>query len=100
MNDRQIRVNAFDMNCPTHLVAGTWRAPESRASEYKDLAYWTDLARLAERGVFAGSNEGALRGGAQVPVNAPSLVGPAMAAVTEHLGFGITASTSFEHPYT
>jgi FMN-dependent oxidoreductase (nitrilotriacetate monooxygenase family) len=114
-NSRQIRVNAFDMNCPTHLVAGTWRAPESRASEYKDLAYWTDLARLAERGlfdgifiadvlgvydVFGGSDDAALRGGAQVPVNDPSLVVPAMAAVTEHLGFGITASTSFEHPFT
>jgi long-chain alkane monooxygenase len=112
---RQIGVNAFDMNCPTHLVAGTWRAKGSRASEYKDIGYWTDLARTCERGlmdgifiadvlgvydVFAGSNDGALRGGAQVPVNDPSLVVPAMAAVTEHLGFGITASTSFEHPYT
>jgi FMN-dependent oxidoreductase (nitrilotriacetate monooxygenase family) len=112
---RQIRVNAFDMNCPTHLVAGTWRHPESQASRYKDLGYWTDLARLCERGlldgifiadvlgvydVFGGSADGALRGGAQVPVNDPALVVPAMAAVTEHLGFGITASTSFEHPYT
>jgi FMN-dependent oxidoreductase (nitrilotriacetate monooxygenase family) len=112
---RQIRVNAFDMNCPTHLVAGTWRDPESRASEYKDIGYWTDLAQLCERALFdgifiadvlgiydvyGGSNDGALRGGAQVPVNDPALVVPAMAAVTEHLGFGITASTSFEHPYT
>ena len=111
----QIRVNAFDMNCPTHLVAGTWRAPRSRARDYKDLGYWTDLARTCERGlldgifiadvlgvydVYGGSNDGALRGGAQVPVNDPALVVPAMAAVTEHLGFGITASTSFEHPYT
>ncbi|MGV1049790.1 MAG: LLM class flavin-dependent oxidoreductase [Solirubrobacterales bacterium] len=112
---RQIRVNAFDMNCPTHLVAGTWRAPGSQAPRYKDLAYWTELAQICERGLFdgifiadvlgvydvyAGSNDGALRGGAQVPVNDPSLVVPAMAAVTEHLGFGVTASTSFEHPYT
>jgi FMN-dependent oxidoreductase (nitrilotriacetate monooxygenase family) len=114
-SSRQIRVNAFDMNCPTHLVAGTWRAPTSQAPRYKDLDYWTDLAQICERGlfdgifiadvlgvydVFGGSNDGALRGGAQVPVNDPSLVVPAMAAVTEHLGFGITASTSFEHPYT
>ena len=27
---RQILVNAFDMNCVTHLVAGTWRAPRDR----------------------------------------------------------------------
>jgi FMN-dependent oxidoreductase (nitrilotriacetate monooxygenase family) len=112
---RQILVNAFDMNCPTHLVAGTWRDPESDAAGYKDIAYWTRLAQICERGLFDGifiadvlgiydvyghSNDAALRGGAQVPVNDPLLVVPAMAAVTEHLGFGITCSTSFEHPYT
>ncbi len=112
---KQIRINAFDMSCPTHLVAGTWREPGSQASRYKDLDYWTDLARICERGLFdgifiadvlgiydvyGGSNDGALRGAAQVPVNDPLLVVPAMAQVTEHLGFGITASTSFEHPYT
>ena len=50
--------------------------------------------------VYGGGPEAALRSGAQVPVNDPLLVVPAMAAVTEHLGFGITASTSFEHPYS
>jgi FMN-dependent oxidoreductase (nitrilotriacetate monooxygenase family) len=114
-SDRQILVNAFDMNTPTHLVAGTWRDPDSQAAGYKDLAYWTELAQVCERGLFegifiadvlgvydlyAGGPEGALRGATQVPVNDPLLLVPAMAAVTEHLGFGITASTSFEHPYT
>ncbi|MDX1871958.1 LLM class flavin-dependent oxidoreductase [Mycolicibacterium sp. 120266] len=112
---RQIVLNAFDMNCVTHIVAGTWRHPESQAARYKDLEYWIDLARLLERGLFdglfiadvlgiydvyAGGPEAALRSGAQVPVNDPLLVVPAMAAVTEHLGFGITAATSFEHPYS
>ena len=112
---RQIQLNAFDMNCVAHIVAGTWRHPESRAAEYKDLAYWTDLAKLLERGLFdgvfiadvlgiydvyAGGPEAALRSGAQVPVNDPMLLVSAMAAVTENLGFGITAATSFEHPYS
>jgi long-chain alkane monooxygenase len=112
---RHIVLNAFDMNCVTHIVAGTWRHPESQAARYKDLGYWTDLARLLERGlfdglfiadvlgvydVFGGGPEAALRSGAQVPVNDPLLVVPAMAGVTEHLGFGVTASTSFEHPYS
>jgi FMN-dependent oxidoreductase (nitrilotriacetate monooxygenase family) len=112
---KQILVNAFDMNCPTHLVAGTWRDPGSNAAGYKDLAYWTELAQICERGLFdgifiadvlgiydvyGGGPEGALRGGAQVPVNDPLLLVPAMAAVTEHLGFGVTCSTSFDHPYT
>jgi long-chain alkane monooxygenase len=111
---RQIRLNAFDMNCVSHLVAGTWRHPDSQAVRYTDLRYWTELAQLLERGlfdglfiadvlgiydVFAGSPDAALRSAAQVPVNDPLLVVPAMATVTEHLGFGVTASISFEHPY-
>jgi FMN-dependent oxidoreductase (nitrilotriacetate monooxygenase family) len=35
-----------------------------------------------------------------VPVNDPLLVVPGMAAVSEHLGFGVTAITSFEPPYS
>ena len=69
---------SFDMNCPTHLVAGTWRDPESDAAGYKDIAYWTRLAQICERGLFDGifiadvlgvydvyghSNDAALRGG-------------------------------------
>jgi long-chain alkane monooxygenase len=112
---RQVLVNAFDMNTPTHLVSGTWRHPESQAWQYKDLRYWTDLAKILERGLFDGlfiadvlgiydvygSNaDAALRGAVQVPVNDPMMLVSALAHVTEHLGFGITASTSFEHPYT
>ena len=52
--NRPILVNAFDMNTPTHLVSGTWRHPDSQAWRYKDLGYWTDLARLLERGLFDG----------------------------------------------
>ena len=111
---RQILVNAFDMNTPTHLVSGTWRDPSSRAADYKTLRYWTELAQLLERGLFdglfiadvfgvydvyGGTPDAALRGAVQVPVNDPLLLVPAMAHVTEHLGFGVTVSTGFEHPY-
>ena len=34
-----------------------------------------------------------------MPVNEPLLLIPPMAAVTEHLGFGVTAGTAYEHPY-
>ncbi|EPH1742357.1 LLM class flavin-dependent oxidoreductase, partial [Acinetobacter baumannii] len=82
--------------------------------EYKDLEYWTDLAQILERGFFDGifiadvlgiydvyhqSAEHALTGAVQVPVNDPLQIVPAMAAVTKHLGFGVTTSISFEHPY-
>jgi len=102
------------MNCVAHQSPGLWRHPEDRSSQYKDLSYWADLARLLERGRFDGlfiadvlgtydvygaSDEAAIRQAAQVPVNDPLLLVSAMALVTEHLGFGITTGTGFEHPY-
>ena len=111
---RQIRFNAFDMNCVGHQSAGMWRHPDDQSRRYKDLDYWTDLAKTLERGVFdgifiadvlgtydvyGGTNEAALRAGTQVPVNDPMMLVSAMAHVTEHLGFGLTAGTAYEHPY-
>ncbi|EHU1196733.1 LLM class flavin-dependent oxidoreductase [Acinetobacter baumannii] len=97
-----------------HQSPGLWRHPQDRSVEYKDLEYWTDLAQILERGFFDGifiadvlgiydvyhqSAEHALTGAVQVPVNDPLQIVPAMAAVTKHLGFGVTTSISFEHPY-
>ena len=111
---RTIRLNAFDMNCVAHQSPGLWRHPEDRSAEYKDLAYWADLAKLLERGrfdalfiadvlgtydIYGASDEAAIRQAAQIPVNDPLLLVSAMALVTEHLGFGITTGTGFEHPY-
>ncbi|WP_173922240.1 LLM class flavin-dependent oxidoreductase [Agromyces sp. Marseille-P2726] len=111
---RQIRFNAFDMNCVAHQSSGLWRHPSDQSQRYTELSYWTELARLLERGtfdgifiadvlgtydVYGGSNEAAIRNGAQVPVSDPLLLVSAMALVTEHLGFGITAGTAYEHPY-
>jgi alkanesulfonate monooxygenase len=111
---KQIRLNAFDMNCIGHLSAGLWTHPRDRAHTYKDLEYWMELAKLLERGkfdgifladvlgvydVYDGNPDAALRQCAQVPVNDPVLVIPAMAAVTQNLGFGVTCTLSFEPPY-
>ena len=51
---RQIRFNAFDMNCVAHQSSGMWRHPDDRSANYKDLSYWTELARLLESGTFDG----------------------------------------------
>ncbi|MFL9516930.1 LLM class flavin-dependent oxidoreductase [Acinetobacter baumannii] len=111
---KKISFNAFEMNCIAHQSPGLWRYPQDRSVEYKDLEYWTDLAQILERGFFDGifiadvlgiydvyhqSAEHALTGAVQVPVNDPLQIVPAMAAVTKHLGFGVTTSISFEHPY-
>ena len=111
---REIRLNAFEMNCVGHQSPGLWRHPKDRAWQYKDLDYWTDLAKLLERGKFdgvfiadvigiydvlGGNGDAAIRQAAQVPVNDPLALITPMALVTEHLGFGLTASLTFEHPY-
>src|SRR6202790_1763359 len=112
---KQIRLNAFAMNCVAHQSPGLWTHPRDRTSEYNRLPYWIDLARTLERGrfdglfladalgvydVFGGSPDAALRNGAQTPANDPLLLIPAMATVTENLGFGVTSNLSYEPPYT
>jgi FMN-dependent oxidoreductase (nitrilotriacetate monooxygenase family) len=111
---KQIRLNAFDMNCVGHQSPGLWTHPDDRADSYNTLGYWTDLARTLERGkfdglfladvlgiydVYKGSPRTALEHAVQVPVNDPLMVVPAMALVTTHLGFGITCALSYELPY-
>jgi FMN-dependent oxidoreductase (nitrilotriacetate monooxygenase family) len=111
---REIRFNAFDMNCVVHQSAGLWTHPRDTADRYTDIEYWTDLAQLLERGLFDGlfiadvlgvydvygSNvDTALAQAIQVPLNDPVLVIPPMATVTKHLGFGVTCTLSFEPPY-
>lgn len=43
---REIRLNAFDMNCPGYLSPGLWRHPGDESHRYKELGYWLDLAKL------------------------------------------------------
>jgi FMN-dependent oxidoreductase (nitrilotriacetate monooxygenase family) len=111
---REIRLNAFDMACVGHIQHGMWTHPRDTSTDYHRLEHWTGFARLLERGLFdglfladvlgvydvlGGSPDAAIRGAVQVPLLDPSLVVPAMAAVTRHLGFGITANLSYEAPY-
>ena len=110
----RVRLNAFDMNCVVHQSPGLWRHPDDHARDYNTIGYWTHLAKVLEKGLFdsifiadvlgtydvyGATNEIPLSAGAQVPVNDPFLLVSAMAAVTEHLGFGVTAGTAYEHPY-
>jgi len=107
----QIRLNAFIMNTPVHLSPGLWRHPRDRSTDFTSLAHWQALARLWERGlfdgvfladvlgpydVFGGGPAAAIRHGVQLPAHDPLLLVPAMAAVTEHLGFGVTVSLTYE----
>ena len=114
MAAKEIRLNAFDMNCVAHQSPGLWRHPRDRSAEYNRLGYWTELAQTLERGLFdgifladvlgvydvyGGNADAALRGAIQVPVNDPLLIIPPMAQVTEYLGFGVTSTLTFEPPF-
>jgi FMN-dependent oxidoreductase (nitrilotriacetate monooxygenase family) len=111
---KEIRFNAFAMNCVGHMAPGLWRHPRDRSERYIDLDYWTNLARLLEHGkfdglfladvlgpydVYHGRPDAAIHHGIQIPVNDPMMLVSAMAGVTEHLGFGVTCALTYEHPY-
>ena len=51
---KEIRLNAFAMNCVAHQSPGLWTHPRDRTAEYNRLPYWIDLARTLERGRFDG----------------------------------------------
>jgi FMN-dependent oxidoreductase (nitrilotriacetate monooxygenase family) len=114
MAKKQILLNAFNMNCVGHINHGLWTHPRDRSTDYRLLPYWTDLARTLERGLFDGlfladivgvydvyqhNVDVTLRESIQLPVNDPTLLVSAMAAVTEHLGFGVTVNLTYEQPY-
>ncbi len=109
-----MRLNAFEMASVGHIAHGMWTHPRDRSTAYADLDHWIELARTLERGrfdglfladvvgvydVYKGGPDTAIRNAIQLPINDPMLVVPAMASVTRHLGFGVTANLTYEQPY-
>ena len=111
---KRIALNAFDMTCVGHQAPGLWKHPRSRADEYNTIEYWTDVAQVLEKGLFdalfladvvgyydvyQNSAAPVIRDATQIPVNDPFMQISAMAAVTKHLGFGVTSAITYEQPY-
>jgi FMN-dependent oxidoreductase (nitrilotriacetate monooxygenase family) len=109
-----IHVNLFEMNCVSHITHGMWVHPENTRHRFNEISFWTELAELLEFGtfdavfladvigaydVFRDGPETSLIEGMQIPNNDPLMVIPAMAAVTRHLGFAATFSTTYEPPF-
>jgi len=112
--DKEIILGALDCFCPSFLAQGMWTHKDDRTLDIHRLSYWTDYARLLERGLFdmifladtigvydvyQGSKDAAVRTGVQVPMNDPFVLISAMASVTEHLGFAVTGNLLYETPY-
>jgi FMN-dependent oxidoreductase (nitrilotriacetate monooxygenase family) len=100
---RQLHLNAFLMTIGHHESA--WRLPESSLTATWELAHYVELAKIAERGkfdsIFFGDGP-ALQGDVRYrPVGRldPTVLLPALAAVTERIGLVATASTTYNEPY-
>jgi FMN-dependent oxidoreductase (nitrilotriacetate monooxygenase family) len=115
MSNRHIRFCLLDMATVSHNNYGLWAHPANRHAGYTDIEYWCDMARLLERGLFdaiffadvlaisegfGGGHDVAIREGMHVPSADPFLIIPVMAAVTRHLGFAVTGSTTYEPPFS
>jgi len=111
---RPLRLAAFVMNTSSHIQHGLWRHPAARQTEFDDVDLWIGLARTLERGCFDamffadvvglyGPAEGDFtvnaREGLQFPNHDPSVLVPALAVHTEHLGFAVTSSVLQSHPF-
>lgn len=110
-----MHVNVFTQCSPSPQFKGLWRHPQDRTGTgYRSLPYWTELAGKLDRAcvdalffadvhgtydVYQGSWRPAVRHGVQIPSIDPTLLLPALAAATEHLGFAVTYSTTYHAPY-
>jgi FMN-dependent oxidoreductase (nitrilotriacetate monooxygenase family) len=112
--DKRILLHGLRQSTVGHTAVGLWRHPDSQAHRYRELGFWLETARILERGkfdalfiadalgpldVYQGRVDTALRDGVQTPTDDPLLVISAMAAVTRHLGFAVTVSSTYERPY-
>ena len=108
-------LNAFHMNCVSHIQHGLWVRDDTRQLEYTQIEPWVELAQILEKGCFdtlfladvigvydtyRGGPATSIVEAMQIPVNDPALLIPAMANVTEHLGFAFTSSVLQSHPFT
>lgn len=107
---RTMRLGAFVHETGQHVAA--WRHPGAHKHAGVSFAEMVETARLAERGKFdflfladtaavstAGSPDQRGRMGKVVKFE-PMTILSALAAVTEHLGFVATSTTTFNEPYT
>ncbi|PQE07414.1 xenobiotic compound family protein [Rutstroemia sp. NJR-2017a WRK4] len=113
---KQLIINAFAMQAPGHLNPGLFKYPKDQGSQYKNIQSWIELAKKLEKAKFHAIFFADVLGGydvykgpanldptipaaSQFPINDPLYSVPAMAAATESIGFGVTASTTYEAPY-
>ena len=112
---KRMLLNAFSMNCVSHIQQGLWVRDDTRQLEYTQIDPWVELAHILEKGCFdalfladvvgvydtyKGGPETSIIEGMQIPSNDPSLLVSSMAHATKNLGFAYTSSIYQAHPFT
>ncbi|KQU56219.1 monooxygenase [Rhodococcus sp. Leaf278] len=97
-----MHLNAFLYGCGHHSAA--WRHPDSRVQDLGDIAYYEELAQLAERGkfdavFFADGHSVRDPAGAGTWFLEPITALSAMARATTHIGLVTTVSSTFYTPF-
>ena len=49
---KRMLMNAFSMNCVSHIQQGLWVREDTRQLEYTQLEPWVELAQILEKGYF------------------------------------------------
>lgn len=96
-------------------MAGRWRMPGAWPGRtFPDIEMFEEMARIAERGLldivfsgdgtgvpdtWRGSRDAAIEWGMNWPRQDLQPIAVAMSRVTKRVGFGLTYSTTFLHPY-
>ncbi|MGH7916918.1 MAG: LLM class flavin-dependent oxidoreductase [Candidatus Binataceae bacterium] len=110
-----IHLNAFNQCSAALQSFGQYRNPRDLTSQgYTQTRHWIELAQLLERGcfdslffadvhgaydVYRGNAEAGIRHAVQFPGNDPTVLFPALAHATRHLGFIATYSTAYYPPF-
>ncbi|MFG1837031.1 LLM class flavin-dependent oxidoreductase [Micromonospora sp. NPDC049175] len=98
-----LHLNAFLMGVGHHEAA--WRLPESDPFAQTDVAHFTRLARIAERGkldsLFLADSPVLWNSIGRRPAGTlePTVLLTALAGATQHIGLIATASTTYNEPF-
>lgn len=106
---KQMHLTGFMLFSPAPHTQLSWVYPRDKIRhQWHEVEYWEEIARTLERGCFdmfffadgwAGGGDIGTRYAIQFPTHDPVLLVSRLSAVTEHLGFAVTMSTSFYPPY-
>lgn len=112
---KYMHLSGFMIHCPAPHTQLSWVHDKSMAEhQWHEPGYWQSIARTLEQGkfdmfffadqwaaydIYKDTMDPVLEYAVQFPVHDPTVLIPALSAVTEKLGFTVTMSTTFYPPY-